>query len=159
MRGNTVRKKPNVETEKKAQIENLVKSLMAEYGLYGWAFKWDRAKRRMGLCSHYKRLISLSEPICTHASDESVRDTILHEIAHALAGATEQHGEAWRRIAVSIGCNGKATHNEPLTGHKWIGICPNGHEIKKFRLRNQRFSCPICCPVFNVNYLYTWKKL
>jgi predicted SprT family Zn-dependent metalloprotease len=113
-----------------------------------------------GVCYHSKRLIGLSETICTNASDESVRDTILHEIAHALAGVREQHGEAWRKIAVAIGCNGKATHDEPLTGYKWIGICPNGHEAKKFRLRSDtRFSCTICCPVFNDNYLYTWKKI
>jgi predicted SprT family Zn-dependent metalloprotease len=148
-----------MDTEKKHQIEALVIALMAEHGLYHWDFQWDHAKRRMGACHHSKRMISLSETICTNASDESVKDTILHEIAHALAGPREQHGEAWRKIAVAIGCNGKATHNEPLTGYRWVGICPNGHEVKKFRLRNQRFSCPICCPVFNVNYLYTWKEI
>ena len=41
-----------------------------------------------------------------------VRDTILHEIAHALAGAKAKHGPAWKAIARRLGATLKARAEE-----------------------------------------------
>ena len=41
-----------------------------------------------------------------------VRDTILHEIAHALAGAKARHGPAWKAIAKRLGATPKARAEE-----------------------------------------------
>ena len=82
-------------------------SLMEQHGLYSrvpsWTFQFDNAARRFGFCSHHRRLISLSAPLAAINSDEEVRDTILHEIAHALVGPQHGHDAAWLKMAASIG--------------------------------------------------------
>lgn len=88
---------------------NLARELMAVHGLdvQGWRFEWDHANRRFGCCRPGQKLITLSLPLVLLNDLKQVRDTILHEIAHALAPAGAHHNETWRRIALSIGCNGE----------------------------------------------------
>ena len=65
--------------------EELALSLMRKHGLSHWEFGFDRAKRRFGACNFSKKRISLSKYLTEVNEIEQVRDTILHEIAHALA--------------------------------------------------------------------------
>ena len=84
---------------KLSEAQRLAVSLMREHGLaqMGWTFGWDRARRRLGACHHDKRLISLLVPLTIHDTDDArVRNTILHEIAHALVGAEHGHDYVWR---------------------------------------------------------------
>ena len=50
-----------------------------------WKFAFDRAIRRFGNCDYTRRRITLSAPLTLLNDEEKVKDTILHEIAHALA--------------------------------------------------------------------------
>ena len=52
-----------------------------------WKFEFDRSKVRFGKCSYGSKTISLSRHLVELNADVEVRDTILHEIAHALAPA------------------------------------------------------------------------
>jgi SprT-like family len=50
------------------------------------------------------------------ASDEEVRDTILHEVAHALAGpANTGHGPKWREMARRVGAKDNAHGLDPFS--------------------------------------------
>ena len=40
------------------------------------------------------------------STEENVKNTLLHEIAHALAGHEHNHDEVWKATARSIGCDG-----------------------------------------------------
>ena len=57
---------------------------------FDWQFKFDNSKRRFGQCVYGRKyglpyhMIKLSKPLVALNSEEQVRDTILHEIAHAL---------------------------------------------------------------------------
>ena len=62
----------------------LARRLLAEHGLSGWTVGLDRAKTRAGACHYSRRLITLSAPLTRLHTEDDVRDTILHEIAHAL---------------------------------------------------------------------------
>ena len=42
--------------------------------------------------------------------DESLRDVMLHEIAHCIAGRTAAHGPSWRACCLSIGGTAALTH-------------------------------------------------
>ena len=108
------------------QAENLACSLIAEHGLFGqgWSFRFDRSLTRLGLCSHRKRTISLGQH-ATLANDEiAVRNTILHEIAHALVGPNEGHGPIWKAKCLEIGGDGKRLGNISVKApHKYQMYC------------------------------------
>ncbi|HQK32467.1 MAG TPA: SprT-like domain-containing protein, partial [Phycicoccus sp.] len=72
------------------QALGLARRLMFEHDLTGWTVVADRAKTRAGVCRFAKRQIGLSRPLTELHSEAEVRDTILHEIAHALVGP--EHG-------------------------------------------------------------------
>ena len=88
-------------------IETYARLKMDELGLADWQFGWDRAKRRLGVC----RLLEKSITISIHfvranlETPHEIRDTILHEIAHALAWTRHgerTHGPRWKQICREI---------------------------------------------------------
>ena len=101
-------------------------SLMAAHGLDGWNVKLDHARRRAGQCDYRKREISLSRHYVRHAEESHIRDTILHEIAHALVGPHHGHDAVWRRKAREIGCTATRCHTLNFATEPWIMRCPNG---------------------------------
>lgn len=140
----------------------MARSLMVEHGLSGWTFKWDGAKRRAGQCNYTKRTISLSRPLTALHDESKVRDTVLHEIAHALVGAGNGHNGVWRRKAIEIGSDGKrcfASDPSEQPAPNWIAKCPQGHlaGARYRRPKNgQPMSCARCSPVFDRANLVTW---
>ncbi len=84
------------------EARHLAKTLMHAHGLHDWTFRFDHAKRRFGSCSSRKRVITLSKSLTTLNSIVEVRDTILHEIAHALTPG-DGHGEKWKNACVQVG--------------------------------------------------------
>lgn len=89
-----------------ALAKSLLSDLSKQYSiLVRWNFKWNDRKRALGICSFRDRTIQLSRT-WTEACDEAmVRDTILHEIAHVLAGPSENHGPVWKSFCRAIGAN------------------------------------------------------
>jgi hypothetical protein len=98
----------------------LMENLLSVHGLTkkGWQGRFDEAKKRFGVCRIRKKIISLSRPLVLLNPEEEVRDTILHEIAHALAW--ERHGEIghhdarWKAICREIGARPVATYDEEV---------------------------------------------
>ncbi len=85
----------------------LAETLIAEHGLDGWRVRIDNAKRRLGGCHFRQKTIGLSRQYIAVEKDDVIRDTILHEIAHALAGPDEGHGPVWKETAARIGATPK----------------------------------------------------
>ena len=86
------------------EAENLALTLMNDHGIgLTWSFAFDNAKRRCGLCQHHRRRITLSQHYVRLNDKAEVRDTILHEIAHALVGPGAGHGPRWQAQARRIG--------------------------------------------------------
>ena len=145
--------------------ETLAKELMERQGLNDWEFRFDNAVRRSGACHCQKKLITLS-PYLTQLNDERyVRNTILHEIAHALAwiGFKEHgHGRKWKAIANAVGYTHKIVSSMRVVAPnpKFVGLCPNcGHTILKNR--RDKTACRKCCNAFNYGkfseeFLYNW---
>jgi hypothetical protein len=124
----------------------LAEGLMAEHGLRGWRLEFDRAKRRAGICRHRDKVIGLSAPLTRLHSQPEVRDTILHEIAHALAGPRAGHGPAWVATARRIGCSGErcVPEDAPTVPGAWVGICPQGHTADRHRRPERVLLCTVC---------------
>jgi len=90
-------------TAKYKHIEDLAQRLIDHWLDAKWRFQWDRAKTRLGLCDFHKKTIQLSLPRTEFQSEAQIRDTLLHEIAHALAGPKAGHGPRWQHIARELG--------------------------------------------------------
>ena len=158
------------------KAEKLAHELMEEHighGCYPWKFKWDNAKRRFGRCkspfiregmeSHWRLngdgrfWISLSKPLTELNSEAEVRDTILHEIAHALdveERGTSNHDKNWKRIAISIGCNGDRCYGDEVTmpPKKWTVTCPSDdcdYTYGAIRRPSNVPACSRCCKKHN----------
>ena len=60
-------------------------------------FMQCEAKRRAGLACHDDKVIVLSSFVFKE-SDEAIKNTILHEMGHIIAGPGIKHGPVWQRI-------------------------------------------------------------
>lgn len=87
------------------------KQILRDLGLSGWVLGFDRAKQRAGACHHTKNLITLSEYYVRMNEWTEVRNTILHEAAHALAGPRMGHGPAWARQCRLLGIEPKRCYD------------------------------------------------
>lgn len=131
---------------------------LLEHGLNDWVCGLNNNKRRLGVCKFRKKRIELSRYFITANDEDTVRDVILHEIAHALVGQGHGHDSVWKAKAASIGCETKCqkevTINAPC---KYKLVCPNcGREVPVYRERKRIPACGICCKKHN-NGRYTDK--
>jgi len=137
--------------------ETLARNLVDRH-LVGWGFAWDDAKRRIGVCKYSTRTIGLSRPGVRLASEETVLDTILHEIAHAQVGGQHGHDNVWRVACIALGGSGRRTADTPAPAGDWEGTCPAGHVTHMYRAPQRVRACGRCCGRrFQVAHLYTWK--
>lgn len=109
------------------QVVDLIKTLMTQHGLteLGWVLTLDNSVSRAGSCCYSSKTISLSKHLVHAAKHElaDVKNILLHEIAHALAGQGRGHGAHWREIAVRIGCDGRRCHSLELKPHAQVLAC------------------------------------
>lgn len=132
--------------------------LLRDHDLDGWTVVADRAKTRAGVCRFAKRQIGISAPLTALHDEAEVRDTLLHEIAHALVGPEHGHDEVWRRTAVRIGCTGErcVSPDAPRVPGDWVGRCAAGHERTRHRAPTRLMSCGRCSRRFDPAHLFTW---
>ena len=79
---------------------------MNQHGLFDWRFEWETTKRIFGRCWYNRKVIGLSKYLCKINNEENCFDTVLHEIAHALASLKDGHrghGKPWKKWCVMIG--------------------------------------------------------
>ncbi len=135
------------------------RALLREHGLTGWTVRLDRAKTRAGVCRFARREIGLSAPLTRLHSPEEVRDTILHEIAHALVGPEHGHDPVWRARALAIGSSGDrcVSSDSPALHGDWVGTCPSGHAVTRHRRPQRVRSCSRCTPGrFDPSAIFEW---
>jgi len=138
------------------EVWTLARQLMNLHGLHDWRFGWDRAKRRAGCCKHSQKLITLSGYYVTRNTDkpDDVKDTILHEIAHALAGPRKGHGAEWKAICRKIGARPVRCYDSEkivMPKGKWVAVCGDCkkvfHRHRRPKVGNGRYYfCPKCGP-------------
>lgn len=136
----------------------MARELLLHHGLPDWSVTVDAAKTRAGVCRPARREIGLSAPITRLHDEAEVRETVLHEIAHALVGAEHGHDAVWRARARSIGCTGERCV-APDAGRvegPWQGVCPAGHRVSRHRRPTRPSSCSVCVSTFDPRHLLTW---
>ncbi|MDJ1115510.1 SprT-like domain-containing protein [Microbacterium dauci] len=141
-------------------VRREAEELLAAHLDASWSFAFDNAKRRAGACDYHRKRITLSRYLSARYDDTTNRQTILHEIAHALAGPSAGHGAEWKRIARALGYTGGVTHRGETATElaPWVGTCPAGHVAYRHRRATRATSCAICAPSFDARHLFTWER-
>lgn len=125
-----------------------------------WSFGFDNAKKRAGLCNFSRRRITVSRYLAARYGDDEIHQILLHEVAHALAGPGAAHGPTWKRTARELGYVGSRLHNGRVADElaPWVGECPSGHRLFRYRRPTRRSSCGECSRRYDPAFEITWSK-
>ena len=121
-----------------------------KYGLRGWTFGIANTKSRLGVCKYRSKRIEISEFHVLNNPREVVLDTLLHEIAHAIAGPSAKHGPVWKAVAARLGATPRACDSSSETvvsPGDWQAVCPacsrTFHRYRRpLNLSGYRCRCP-----------------
>ena len=153
------------------QAISLSKSLLNQYPeLSEWGVTTNKRKRSFGICSYRYRRIELSEFLIPHMTDKAIKDTIIHEIAHALTRG-HNHDYVWRRKCIELGGDGRrvggddkyinaleSRKNFDKTA-KYTLTCPVcGDSHGRHRKTSKSSSCGKCCNYYNEKYKFIVKQ-
>jgi predicted SprT family Zn-dependent metalloprotease len=128
---------------------HLAETLLSRHGLSerGWRFRFNRRKRAMGLCRYDAKHIELSIHFVASNSRAAIEDTLLHEIAHALAGQAAGHGAKWRHICRELGATPTRCGEAAMPPGQWVATCPGcGSEHQRHRRppSGYHYACKQC---------------
>jgi predicted SprT family Zn-dependent metalloprotease len=139
-------------TEK--EIRDMAFELMNQHGLVaaGWKFDFNRAKTSNGKCKYDVKEISLSPFTCFQRPIDRVRNTILHEIAHALLPGAH-HNWRWKIKCREIGCDPSRIDEDndvELPAGKYVAHCScRTHHLYRRPKRLDGFRCLRCRETLN----------
>lgn len=133
------------------EAEQLAIDLINQFGL-DFKFKWIRSNNYCGKCSYKKKEIQLSKSITELNNEEIVKDTILHEIAHALIGPNHGHNFVWKEKAIEIGCSGTRTASSfTIIPYIYDLVCPKCGTKWGYNKRSHRNYFCKCGEVVSYN--------
>ena len=132
-----------------AEALALARQQLDSHGLPDWSARLDHARQRCGSCHFQRREITLSRHFVGLNDAAEVEATILHEIAHALAGAHAGHGREWQQIAKQIGAPSHTTNaSARMPPPPWGLRCTQCARIVAMRhrrsLKLDRIRCRYC---------------
>lgn len=95
------------------QAQKIMNDLFIEHRLLGWKFEIisTRSKRNIAWCNESRKLIAFQDRYFFAMTYNQVMDTLLHEVAHAIAGHKAGHGPEWREVCRDLGCTPRAMTN------------------------------------------------
>ena len=130
--------------------------LYLEHHLPAWSFKFNRRKKALGVAKLQLKRIELSEFWAVHLKEAEILDTLLHEIAHAMAWDLEQysgHGTPWKRYCRQLGARpSRVADVKSVTpilekAATWKILCACGktyYYYRKPRINLARAECRVC---------------
>jgi predicted SprT family Zn-dependent metalloprotease len=128
----------------KSLIKSVIDELIFEYPfLIDWSYQFDNAKKRAGVCKIQEKCISISLSHIENNELSVIKDTVLHEFAHAIAYELYKdsgHGLNWKHIAKKIGAIPKAKGYFNLAQSPWLLVhsCAKTFELKVISQRFRR---------------------
>ncbi len=82
------------------------RDLMNQHGLHDWDIHWGENDNEAGRCYFEAQVISFNRKYLLDTAAHNIRDTILHEIAHALVRPNDNHDKEWWSKFKEIGGDG-----------------------------------------------------
>ena len=117
-----------------------LKKYFKKYNLndIGWTYGFNNNKRRGGVTKYTSKTIYISNYyiFSETTTKKDIKNTILHEIAHALSPIGSHHNHIWKRKALEIGCNGERCLRQGFMkdkDFKYIYKCSQGCQYKRHR--------------------------
>jgi predicted SprT family Zn-dependent metalloprotease len=129
----------NFADEKIKYTEKEINHLMTHYGLIqnGWTYEYNNRLTTAGMTYYNSKKIEISKKYVSskYTSKKCIKNTILHEIAHALVGKGHGHNNIWKSKAIEIGCDGERCFDNPMSDvTKYCLVCPKGCNIGRCRM-------------------------
>lgn len=140
--------------------QEMILGLAIEHDVTNWTIKFSkRMTRTLGLCSPATHTLTFSVPSILANEEREVRDTALHEIAHALVadmyptGVTRikngrrvrvspGHGSEWQAMARAIGARPNASTDSAVSAPtRYHGSCPCGTEFRRHKRPKNGYVC------------------
>lgn len=111
-----------------AAIVARTEQLLEQHGLAakGWNVKLSNIMTKTyGCCDYSKREIRIAARVAALNPATETENTILHELAHALAPVGAGHGPVWKRIAREVGAKPERCHQAKTvdTPKRYRGVC------------------------------------
>lgn len=134
-----------------ALLRGIAEREFFKHKLSEWRFVLNpNLGRRLGCCKHREQVIEIATYFAEKNPQATVIDTLLHEIAHALAGPGHGHDNYWKGIAISLGAEPTACATDGSIETKpsdWAGDCRSCGKVHyKYktpsRLGGWRCPCP-----------------
>ena len=137
------------ETRADQEVLAEAQDMLHQYGLKDWQVVFDHGRIRLGSCDYHKRRISLSRYFVRNNAASDIKETILHEIAHALVGPGHGHGPVWQRQAQALGIPTRASaRHVQMPEPPWNLVCKGCGQIVARRHRRRmdirRYACRDC---------------
>lgn len=85
-----------------------IRFLMKKYGLFesGWVFVLHTKLPHVGACTWQYKTLIFNPILLRCASRALIRNTILHEISHAILPTEDHHSDMWKHTFVRMGGTG-----------------------------------------------------
>lgn len=130
------------------EAARLADTLIKKHLKSPWTFKFNKRRTSLGICIFDKKVIQISTPFVECNTLEKVREVILHEIAHALAGYNAGHGPKWAKECRKLGIEPIVSYRDVvMPPGKFVATCKNcetrynkQHKVKK----GYGYVCPLC---------------
>ena len=129
-----------------ATIREFANEQLQKWGLADWNFEFNRRKNALGLCNFKSKTVYVSQYFTSDL--DKVRDTVLHEVAHALAFVRyghKRHGWQWVICCRQVGANPVPCHDITDMEHtrpeeSWRTVCCNCGKVtgKSYRRRQEK---------------------
>jgi predicted SprT family Zn-dependent metalloprotease len=144
------------------EAEVLAKQLISDY-VPAYRFAWNSFKSVNGRCVYAERTIYLSRHLTEIRTEQAVKTTIMHEIAHAMHPG-KGHGPVWKAQMRAFGLpDSRCSDDQPDRSSisNWRAQCRNCGKVSFFirKPRVQR-SCGKCSgTVYNPKYALNFVRI
>lgn len=139
--------------------------LMRKHGLIadGWHLRFTDTRSSCGECSYGNKELRFSVSHIEANTEDVVRNTILHEIAHALTPGAG-HGPVWKAMMRKLGGKPETINQDVVVDYRYYGTCP-GCKLKTGAnaIPRRRKACELCCNKhakgqFDERFVLVWRK-
>lgn len=150
---------PNVplpDSNDPAAVTRWARLVMQSFGLSDWYFGFDGARRRLGCCNYRELRITLSRYFVARNGPAEIRETLLHEVAHALVGPGHGHGPIWKAMARRVGARPTRCGKADMPQGKWRAACPGCSKSFHRHKRPKRLTGWHCRACGSERGSFTW---